>query len=231
MQIHGFNKTTLLDYPGHLASTVFLGNCNFRCPFCHNRGLVLCPEKEPVIPTELVLEHINKRKNILEGICITGGEPTLSSDLYEFISQIKRVGLLVKLDTNGYRPEMLSALMKDHMLDYIAMDIKSSYENYYKVAGLDRLDMNKIDNSIHMIMESGIDYEFRTTLIKELHSMDDINQIGEWIKGCKSYFLQAYRENENVINPIFTSFSKDELLVFQQHLSKYMKHVQIRGID
>ncbi|OYO76325.1 anaerobic ribonucleoside-triphosphate reductase activating protein, partial [Lachnotalea glycerini] len=173
MQIHGFNKTTLLDYPGHLASTVFLGNCNFRCPFCHNRGLVLCPEKEPVIPTELVLEHINKRKNILEGICITGGEPTLSSDLYEFISQIKRVGLLVKLDTNGYRPEMLSALMKDHMLDYIAMDIKSSYENYYKVAGLDRLDMNKIDNSIHMIMESGIDYEFRTTLIKELHSMDD----------------------------------------------------------
>lgn len=231
MQIHGFNKTTLLDYPGHLACTIFLGNCNFRCPFCHNKGLVLTPDNEPIIETKLVLNHLVKRKNIIEGVCITGGEPTLSSDLYDFIAQVKQLGLLVKLDTNGYRPDVINALIADHLIDYIAMDIKSSLENYPVLTGLNHIDMNKIDESIHMIIESGIDYEFRTTLVKELHTIEDINRIGKWIQGCNFYYLQAYRENEQVINPIYTSFSKEEMISFQKLLSHYIKHVQIRGIE
>lgn len=231
MQIHGFNKTTLLDYPGYLASTIFLGSCNFRCPFCHNKGLVLCPEKEPVISTNLVLEYLKKRKNILEGVCITGGEPTLSSDLISFIKKIKELGLLVKLDTNGYRPDVLSQLLEENLIDYIAMDIKSSPNHYPLLVGLKEIDMNKIKESIHLIMSSTIAYEFRTTLMKELHTMEDIDCIGNWIKGCPSYYLQNYRENEQVIHPVYTGFTKEELLTFQKHLLKYVKEVQIRGID
>ncbi|WP_099467464.1 anaerobic ribonucleoside-triphosphate reductase activating protein [Konateibacter massiliensis] len=231
MQIHGFNKTTLLDYPGHLACTIFLGNCNFRCPFCHNKGLVLAPDNEPLIPTEYVLSYLAKRKNILEGVCITGGEPTLSSDLEYFIRQIKEIGLLVKLDTNGYRPNVLRKLTDEGLLDYIAMDIKSSPQHYALLAGLETIDMNKIEESIHIIRNTAISYEFRTTLVKELHSLKDIEAIGQWLKGCDQLYLQNYRENEHVINPIYSGFSKDELLVFQEYLSRYIKQVQIRGID
>lgn len=231
MQIHGFNKTTLLDYPGHLASTIFLGNCNFRCPFCHNKGLVLCPDAEPTIPTELVLEHLEKRKNIIEGVCITGGEPTLSTDLYDFITQIKDLGILVKLDTNGYRPDKLKLLLSNHVIDYIAMDIKSSPDNYTSLTGLNYIDINKINESIQIIMDSDIDYEFRTTFVKELHDVNDIEEIGKWLRGCNNYYLQSYRASEQVINPIFSNFNKTELLGFQKQLLKYIKNVQIRGID
>lgn len=231
MQIHGFNKTTLLDYPGHLASTIFLGGCNFRCPFCHNKGLVLCPSKEPVIPATLVLEHLVKRKNVIEGVCITGGEPTLSQDLPSFIKQLKDIGLLVKLDTNGYRPDVLKSLIQEGMVDYIAMDIKSSPQNYAKLTGLEAIDMNKINESVNIIMSANIPYEFRTTLVKELHTMEDIDSIGKWVKDCRNFYLQNYRENEHVINPIYTGFCKEELLAFQKHLSRYVKQVQIRGID
>ncbi len=231
MQIHGFNKTTLLDYPKHLASTIFLGNCNFRCPFCHNKGLVLFPDTQPNIPMELVFDYLKKRKNVIEGVCITGGEPTLSPGLFDFIAQIKNLGYLVKLDTNGYRPDVIKELLSHNMLDYIAMDIKASPENYHRLTGLSQIDINKINESIHIIMNSSIDYEFRTTLVKELHSIDDFESIGKWIRGCSSYYLQAYRESEEVINPIFTSFSIDELIVLQNKLKKYMKNVQIRGID
>lgn len=231
MQIHGFNKTTLLDYPKHIASTIFLGNCNFRCPFCHNKGLVLCPNTQPVISSDLVFDYLEKRKNIIEGVCITGGEPTLTPDLFDFISQIKKLGYLVKLDTNGYRPDVIKELLSSNMLDYIAMDIKSSPKNYHLLTGLNQIDINKINESIHIIMNSNIDYEFRTTLIKELHTIDDLKDIGKWIGGSTSYYLQPYRENEEVINPIFTSFEMEELVVFQKELEKNIKNVQIRGID
>lgn len=231
MQIHGFNKTTLLDYPEHLASTIFLGGCNFQCPFCHNKGLVLSPSKEPVIPTMLVLEHFVKRKNIIEGVCITGGEPTLAPDLPDFIKQLKDLGLLVKLDTNGYRPDVVKNLLQEGLIDYIAMDIKTSPNNYAKLTGLAKIDINRIKESVNIIMTSNITYEFRTTLVKELHSLDDIDEIGRWIQGCDNYYLQNYRENEQVINPIFTGFSKEELTGFQNHLSKYIKHIHLRGID
>lgn len=231
MQIHGFNKTTLLDYPGHLASTIFLGGCNFCCPFCHNKGLVLCPQKEPVIPTIIVLEHLAKRRNVIEGVCITGGEPTLAMDLPYFIRQIKDLGLLVKLDTNGYRPEVLRGLLNEKLIDYIAMDIKSSPENYTKLTGLAETDLNKINESINIIMSANTPYEFRSTLVKELHTFEDIDLIGKWVKGCRNFYIQNYRETEHVINPIYHGFEKEELLAFQKHLSRYVKQVQIRGID
>lgn len=231
MQIHGFNKTTLLDYPGHLASTIFLGGCNFRCPFCHNKGLVLCPSSEPIIPETVVLEHLIKRKNIIEGVCITGGEPTLSPDLLDFIKQLKMIGLLVKLDTNGYRPDIIQSLLNENLIDYIAMDIKSSPQNYATLTGLKEIDINKINESINIIMGSNIPYEFRTTLVKELHTMEDIELIGKWIEDCSNYYLQNYRENEHVIKPVYTGFQKEKLLEFQKYLSQHVKQVQIRGID
>jgi pyruvate formate lyase activating enzyme len=231
VQIHGFNKTTLLDYPKHLACTIFLGNCNFRCPFCHNKGLVLCPDTQPLIPDKTIYEYLEKRKNIIEGVCITGGEPTLSPDLHSFISHIKNMGFLIKLDTNGYRPNVIKELLADKLLDYIAMDIKSSPKNYDQLSGLNHIDLGNIYESVNIIMDSGIDYEFRTTLVKELHSITDIEDIGKWLSGCNAYFLQAYRENEEVISPGFTSFCLDELVAFQTELLKYINNVQIRGID
>jgi pyruvate formate lyase activating enzyme len=231
VQIHGFNKTTLLDYPKHLACTIFLGNCNFRCPFCHNKGLVICPESQPTISETFVIDYLKKRRNIVEGVCITGGEPTLSPDLYDFILKIKELGYNVKLDTNGYRPDVLNRLLSQKMLDYVAMDIKASPENYPLLAGKGSLDINKIQESIDLIMSSGISYEFRTTLVKELHTQEDILSIGKWLKGCDSYYLQSYRDGEEVIQPGFTGFTKNELLDFQKTLQKYIRTVEIRGVD
>lgn len=210
MQIHGLNKTTLLDYPEHLASTVFTGGCNFRCPFCHNKTLVLTPDKQPLINEQEVLDYFEKRKTIIEGVCITGGEPTLQKDLPEFLKKIKAIGLKVKLDTNGYRPEIIKLLYDQGLVDYIAMDIKASKERYSKVAGVSNLDLSKIEESIKFIIENFQDYEFRTTVVKELHSPDEILKIKEWLKGAKKYRLNSFRESDGVINPIFTSYSDEE---------------------
>lgn len=211
MTIHGFNKFTLVDYPGLLAATIFLGGCNFRCPFCHNKGLVLSPGKEPVIPTKEVMDYLKERSGKIEGVCITGGEATLSPDLEDFIKSIRDLGYKIKLDTNGYNPKIIKDLYNKGLIDYIAMDIKASKENYSMACGLDRPDMSRIQESIDFIMNNVSDYEFRTTLCKELHSQDEVKKIRQWLKGCKLHRLQSYRESEGVINPIFTGFSDDEL--------------------
>lgn len=198
MLIGGLNKTTLLDYPGHVAATIFTGGCNFRCPFCHNAGLVLTPSSAEIYSEEDVFSFLKKRKNILQGVCITGGEPTLSADLPAFIEKIKETGYKVKLDTNGYRPEVLQNLLTEGLLDYVAMDIKNSPKKYVYTAGVE-LDFGKIRESIELLKTSGIDYEFRTTVVKELHNTDDFLQIAKWIKGCSKYFLQQFVENENLL--------------------------------
>lgn len=148
MEIHGFNKTTLLDYPEHIAATVFTGGCNFRCPFCHNGELVLDPGCQPLIPEEEVLAYLKKRQGILQGVCVTGGEPTLQKDLKEFLQKIKELDYPVKLDTNGYRPGVLWELLREHLIDYVAMDIKASRENYASAAGLKQIDLSRIEESI-----------------------------------------------------------------------------------
>ena len=231
MQIFGFNKTTLLDFPEHVACTVFTGGCNFRWPFCQNGDLVLHGGSLPVLDEEEVFRVLRKRKGILTGVCVTGGEPTLQRDLDVFLSRVKELGYLVKLDSNGYRPEVLQSLCERGLVDYFAMDIKSSPENYARTAGVKELDMGLIRESVDFIRSCGLDYEFRTTVVRELHSSGDFLSIGEWLKGCKAYFLQSYVESEGVICKEFSSYSKEELEEFVMLLKPYIDNVSLRGVD
>lgn len=231
MKICGLNKTTLLDYPGKVAATIFLGGCNFRCPFCQNGGLVLAPQEQPEISTEAIGAFLKKRKGILDGVCVTGGEPTLSVQLPEFLGKIKEMGYLVKLDTNGTKPEMIDELLKKDLVDYIAMDIKTSREQYEKAAGIKQPDIEKISQSVQMIIDRAPDYEFRTTVVRELHSREDFVHMGNWLKGAKVCYLQAYRDSEGVIRPGFSSYSRKEMEEFAAILRRTIPLVQIRGMD
>jgi len=221
----------LLDFPEHVACTVFTGGCNFRCPFCQNGDLVLHGGSLPVLDEEEVFGVLRKRKGILTGVCVTGGEPTLQRDLDVFLSRVKELGYLVKLDSNGYRPEVLQSLCERGLVDYFAMDIKSSPENYARTAGVKELDMGLIRESVDFIRSCGLDYEFRTTVVRELHSSGDFLSIGEWLKGCKAYFLQSYVESEGVICKEFSSYSKEELEEFVMLLKPYIDNVSLRGVD
>lgn len=231
MVICGLNKTTLLDYPEHVAATVFTGGCNFRCPYCHNSTLVLCPGGQPVISEEEVILFLKKRRGVLEGVCITGGEPTLQEGLEEFIFRVRETGCLVKLDTNGYRPEVLEGLFKKKLLDYVAMDVKSSRQSYEKAAGVRGIDLSLLEESVDIIKNSGISHEFRTTVVKGIHKEEDIEAIGEWLQGSLQYVLQSYRENENVIEPGFAAFESGELKTFAAIARKYIDNVRLRGVE
>ena len=230
MQIHGFNKTTLLDYPGIVASTIFTGNCNFRCRFCQNADLVLDPSSQPIISEQEVLDHLVKRKGIVKGVCITGGEPTLQPDLAEFIGRIKDIGLLVKLDTNGYRPDVTKSLIDAGLIDYVAMDIKSSPDGYSAICGID-IDMSKIVKSIDLLIGGNTEYEFRTTVIKEYHNAETFSEIGKLIEGAEKYFLQGYIDSDRVIAKGLSGYERKELESFAEIVSEYVKKVNIRGVD
>ena len=234
MQISGLQKTTLLDFPGHVAATVFLQGCNFCCPFCHNKDLVLGSPKAFCTEEELLI-FLKKRQGILDGVCITGGEPTLHKELFSLIDNIKNLGYLVKLDTNASNPAVLKALHERHMLDYAAIDIKTCKERYKMVCGWDDAKESKllplIEESVSWLLEGHIPYEFRTTVVKELHRMEDFLPIGEWIGGCSSYYLQSYKDSDSVISPGFSSYTKDELTDICRLLKPYIPHVEIRGID
>lgn len=231
MQIYGFNKTTLLDYPEHVAATVFTGGCNFRCPFCHNGGLVLSPNWEERIEEEEVLSYLKKRQGILEGVCITGGEPTLQKDLRDFICKVKDMGYLVKLDTNGYRPQVLWNLMQEGLLDYVAMDIKASKENYAVAAGVEGLDISRIEESVGILKGGKVPYEFRTTVVKGIHSIEEFEEIGQFLAGSRAYYLQQYRENDNVIVQGYDAFSKAEMESMALLARKYIDKVVLRGVE
>lgn len=231
MTIHGLNKTTLLDYPGRVAATVFTGNCNFRCPFCHNAELVLNPDSEPVISIEEFTAFLKKRQGIIEGVCITGGEPTLQPDLFDFIKLIRSFGYPVKLDTNGYRPQVLRQALDEGLLDYVAMDIKSGPTGYKEASGCANLNIDTIRESVELIKNSGIDYEFRTTVVKGIHKDSDFVEIGEWLGEVKAYFIQNYRDNENVMVKGYDSFTDAELEHIKNILLPYIPNVRIRGED
>jgi len=231
MQIHGFQKTTLLDFPGRVACTIFTGSCNFRCPFCQNSGLVLHPDEEPAIPEEDIISFLKKRSGILDGVCITGGEPTLQRDLPDFIKKIKALGYQVKLDTNGYLPDVLKNLCESGLIDYVAMDIKSSRETYSRASGIPDPDIRKIEDSASYLMNSGISYEFRTTVVRELHTASDFRNIGEWLAGCSAYYLQSYKDSELVMAKGLSAFSPDELRAFIEILRPWIPNVSLRGID
>ncbi len=231
MQIHGFQKTTLLDYPEHLAATVFTGGCNFRCPFCHNAELVLCPGEAPTIPEQDVIDYLEKRRGILQGVCITGGEPTLQKDLRPFIQKIKSMGYLVKLDTNGYRPAVLWNLLQEGLLNYVAMDVKASKDNYAAAAGIPGLDVSAIEESIAILMNCEIDYEFRTTVVRGIHTVEEFVSIGKWLSGCKAYFLQQFRESDNIIGEGMGAFSLEEMQKMQKLCEPYIQKVILRGVS
>jgi pyruvate formate lyase activating enzyme len=231
MQIHGFIKSTLLDYPRHLAATIFLGGCNLRCPFCHNASLVLQPGSQPVFPEEEVLSYLNKRINILEGVCITGGEPTLYPDLPDFIQKIKALGFKVKLDTNGTAPEMLKNLADKKLLDYVAMDIKNSTEHYGTTVGMTDFDPAPVKESAVFLLSGTLDYEFRTTIVRELHTKEDMHSIGKWLTGAKAYYLQSYKDSGDILSPGLSAPDKEALLEYERILSTYLNNVCLRGID
>lgn len=242
MQIHGLNKTTLLDYPQHVACTVFTGYCNFRCPFCQNADLVLNPTSQPCIPEEEFFSFLTKRKGMLEGVCITGGEPTLQSDLREFILRIREQGLLVKLDTNGYRPDVLYKLAEEKLVDYIAMDLKSSKEGYALSSGIKHFQYDAIEESIRLLMQGNIPYEFRTTVVKELHTREDFLSIASQIKGCHAYYLQSYADSGAILQYILpleerilkanklTPYTPEELKEIVSLLNENGVPTRLRGI-
>ncbi len=230
MKICGLQKTTLLDFPEHVAATVFTGGCNFRCPFCHNSDL-LGSDAPAAYSEEEILEFLKKRSGVLEGVAITGGEPTLQPDLREFIEKVRDLGLEIKLDTNGYKPDVLKSLVNDGLIDYVAMDIKSSKERYPVVAGAPFINMENIEESVDFLKSGVVPYEFRTTVVRELHSPEDFEKIGRWIEGADRYFLQNFVDSGNVLDPVFTGCTKDELTSYMEIVRPYVKEVSLRGID
>lgn len=230
MKISGLQKTTLLDYPGHVAATIFLGGCDFRCPFCHNSDL-LEDSGEDAFSEEEVLSFLKKRAGILQGVCITGGEPTLQPELEALIRHIRTLGLKVKLDTNGYRPEVLKALCEQGLLDYVAMDIKSGPAGYARAAGRSELALDRIKESIAFLLKGTVPYEFRTTVVKGIHRAEDFKEIGAWIAGADAYFLQSYKDSEQVLLPGFEAFSREELLSFVRLVTPYVANTALRGVD
>ena len=201
MKIHGFQKLTLLDYPEHLAATVFTGGCNFRCPFCHNSDL-LCPGGDaPIVSEEEVFSHLKKRKGMLQGVCITGGEPTLQVDLADFDCKVKDLGYLVKLDTNGFRPDVVESLIEKNLLDYVAMDIKAAPENYALATGVPGIDIMPICRTVELLKQGNIPYEFRTTVVKGIHTTEEFETIGKWLEGSDAYYIQSYKHSETCLLP------------------------------
>lgn len=201
IKIKGLQKLTLLDYPNITACTVFLHGCNFRCPFCHNRDLVVGNKCEDIISENDFFDFLKKRRGVLEGVCVTGGEPLLSEGLSEFISKIKACGYKVKLDTNGYATERLGELLRSGNIDYVAMDIKNSPSKYARTVGLEKIDISRIFESIALIASLAPEYEFRTTVTEELHTVEDIIEISKMIESLdySGYYIQPYRDSDGVI--------------------------------
>ena len=232
MLIAGFQKLTLIDYPGKLATTVFTLGCNFRCPFCHNPELIINRAThiaERNYPEKEFFKFLKTRKNKLEGVCITGGEPTLQNDLIDFIKKIKKAGFLVKLDTNGGRPDVLRKLYSLKLLDFVAMDIKNSLKKYDKANGI-KTDKDRIKLSVDLIMNSRVPYEFRTTVVPGIHVLKDFDEIAEWLTGAESYFLQEYREGKILDLRLKkkTKGKKINLEEIKKRIEKSFKKVGIR---
>ena len=266
MKILGLQKLTLLDFPGRVAAIVFTGGCNFRCPFCQNSSLVLAPQSVPEISEEEFRQFLRKRQGLLDGICVTGGEPTLHADLPDFLASIRDAGYLVKLDTNGTNPDMLESLLADGLLDYVAMDVKAGPENYARMCGLEvsenspnlslrqsydnrktpvtlsrceflisntgRHLLESIHRSVDLLKNSDIEYEFRTTVVKGLHTARDFEEIASWLAGCRAYFLQAFRDCPEVLleDHPFSAFSDEEMKDFLKIVQKKIPQAALRGV-
>ena len=230
IHFYGLQRLTLLDYPGKVAATLFTGGCNYRCPFCQNSDLVYLKENMIEINKDDILGFLDKRMGILEGVCISGGEPLLHNGLEDFIAEVKNKGFKVKLDTNGSNPNKLKELIDKGLIDYVAMDIKNSKERYGETIGKINFDLKDIEDSVEILKQSNIEYEFRTTIVKEFHTEENIKKIGQWLKGAKALYLQNFEDGENVIEHNLHAHSKEMLIEFKKILEKDIDIVEIRGI-
>ena len=228
MDIHGLQKTTLLDFPGRVACTVFLAGCNLRCPFCHNAPLVLT-SPAPQLTDEAFFAFLRKRQGVLDGVCITGGEPTLRSDLPALIAKIRNLGFLIKLDTNGTNPAMLHQLLQDKLLDYVAMDIKNAPSRYAETCGgVEVLD--KVAESAALLMAGNTDYEFRTTCVHPLHDRQAMEDIGKWLAGAKNYYLQNFVDSGNLVGTGISGLNLEAMEALRQAVLPYINNTHLRGI-
>jgi pyruvate formate lyase activating enzyme len=228
MLIGGFQKMTMLDYPTKIACTIFTHGCNLRCPFCHNARLVI---NEPdLIDENEILSYINKRRGVLDGVCISGGEPMLQCDLFDFMKKVKDMGMLIKLDTNGCFPDKLSEAISSGLVDYVAMDIKNCREKYAQTAGLEKLDISKIEKSVEILMSGKVDFEFRTTVTKELHTPADFIKIGEWIKGNEKYYIQGFIDSGELIKGGSSPLDNQGLKALLEAVLPYVPNTSLRGI-
>ena len=230
MRIGGLQKVTLLDYPGKVACTVFLPGCNLRCPFCHNPALVLPDRETDSLSTEELLAFLETRRGKLDGVCVTGGEPTLYEDLPALLRQIRGLGFAVKLDTNGTNPDMLEALAQEGLLDYAAMDIKNSPDRYAETCGGVDL-LGPVKRSAALLMAGAVDYEFRTTLVRELHRPEDLDAIAAWLAGAPRYYLQNFVDSGNLIGRGYHGFTAEQLQGFAERVRPFFGAVELRGID
>ena len=231
MVIHGLQKLTLLDYPGHTACTVFTARCNWRCPFCHNASLVVRPDSQPIVTEPTFFAFLEKRRGLLDGVAVTGGEPTLNRDLPDFLAKVKAMGFETKLDTNGTNPKMLREILERGLADYVAMDIKAGRDNYPAVTGTLRPNLAAVEESVELLKESGVEHEFRTTVVKELHSDADFEDIAAWLSGEKRYFLQSFKDSGDLLTSNCSGCSADEMERFLQIVQKKIPGAAIRGMD
>lgn len=229
MKVGGLQKLTLLDFPGKVACTVFTVGCNLRCPFCHNASLVTHIQDAVSVTEDDLYSFLKKRAGILDGICVSGGEPTLQKDLPEFLKKLKDLGYLVKLDTNGTSPEILSSLMRDGLVDYVALDIKNSPEKYALTCGnVDLFD--KIKGSVSLLLSGNIDYEFRTTVVNGFHEVSDFESIGRFIHGAKRYYLQAFVDSGDLISKDCSGISEEMMRKMLDAVTPFVHSAEIRGI-
>ena len=230
MRIDGLQKMTLLDFPGKVACTVFTGGCNFRCPFCHNALLVTKLPEKPDYSEDEILSFLEKRTGLLDGVAITGGEPLLNPDIADFIRKIRSMGYAVKLDTNGSFPERLKAIVGEGLVDYVAMDIKNRKEKYAETIGLKNLDLSKIEESVEFLKSGAVDYEFRTTVVEQFHTVEDIRAAAEWISGAKRYFLQNFVDSGELICGDVCGVDKETMLKMKSVAADFVPQTEIRGI-
>lgn len=231
MIIGGLQKLTLLDFPGRVACTVFTVGCNFKCPFCHNASLVTDPDKQSFMSEDEFFSFLSKRQGIIEGVAVTGGEPTLMRDLPEFLGNIKRLGFDVKLDTNGSNPALLKRTVSDGLVDYVAMDIKNSPEKYALTTGdCHNFDFEAIAESAEFLMSGAVDFEFRTTVVYPYHTESDFEKIGQWLAGDEKFFLQGFVDSGDLIGEGMGAYDEESMRRFLAILSHYVPKAQIRGV-
>lgn len=228
MKFGGLQKLTLLDYPGKMACTVFTSGCNLRCPFCHNAGLVTHIDGDFISQQDL-LQFLSTRKGKLEGLCLTGGEPLLNKDVAQFLAEVKQMGFSVKLDTNGTNPNLLKQLIDDKLVDYVAMDIKNSKSKYSLTCGVN-VNMEDIEKSVHLLKIGQVDYEFRTTVVRQLHEQQDIEDIARWLLGAKAWYLQQFVDSGDLIGQGMSAWDESTMHKFAETANKYLPTF-VRGIE